>query len=65
MMRPGPFTAAFSGTRSEPVWVHLVPALEVSLTGVPTVGSSLRVVTHLVPPGAGILVEIDPIAPAG
>ena len=60
MTRPGPFTASFAGTRSAPVWVRLVPKLEVSLAGAPTVGSSLRVVAHLVPPGAGtVRVRVD------
>jgi N-acetylmuramoyl-L-alanine amidase len=60
MTRPGPFTASFAGTRSPPVWVRLVPKLEVSLAGAPTVGSAVRVVTRLVPPGAGtVRVRVD------
>ena len=60
MTRPGPFTASFAGTRSAPVWVRLVPKLEVSLAGAPTVGSAVRVVTRLVPPGAGpVRVRVD------
>ena len=60
MTRPGPFTAAFAGTPSAPVWVRLVPRLDLSLTGAPTVGSPVRVVARLVPPRAGtVRVRVD------
>src|SRR5215211_1304128 len=48
MTRPGPFTASFAGTPSAPVWVRLVPRLDLSLTGAPTVGSPVRVDTRRV-----------------